>query len=295
MKVWVVGGDGTLGTCTSRLLRHHAIAHVCTDLAEVDITDAGAVDRFAATADCSHIVNCAAYTAVDAAEENRDAAAAVNDQAVGHLAAAAVRCKASLVHVSTDYVFDGTATEPYGETAPTAPSGAYGATKLAGEERIAEVVGGFTAAVIPTFIIRTSWLFGPRGRDFVGTMSRLVREREEVRVVADQRGRPTYAPDLAATLLRLSGIHGGAAAPSGIYHFANAGETTWFDFTVAIAGELDADCRVVPITTAEFPTAATRPAYSVLSTRKLTEATGIEPRPWTEALADCVNGQKERS
>lgn len=270
-RFWVVGAAGMLGT---EVMRHLGDEAIGTDR-EVDVTDAAAVTAFATTHAPRAIINCAAFTRVDACETEEAAATAVNGTGVANLA----RIGVPLVHVSTDYVFDGTATRPYQETDPVAPINAYGRSKLVGER-----------AVGPDgYVVRTSWLFGPAGPNFVATMLRLMAERPEVKVVDDQRGRPTYAPDLAAVLVDLAR---GGAAP-GIYHFANAGDVTWFGFASAIqaagrAAGRPLPAQVLPTTAAAFAAPAPRPAWSVLDTTKLERALGRAPRPWTAALRDYL-------
>ena len=287
MKVWITGAGGMLGSCVARALQRRDIAHRASLCADVDISDGNAVADFMAAGGFTHIINAAAFTAVDRAEEERDQASAVNNVAVGHLAEAALAHDAVLLHVSTDYVFDGEATTPYLEDAPTAPLGHYGASKLRGEQRL---VGLLDGASMPYYIVRTSWLFGPDGNDFVGKMSARLRGGESPRVVNDQKGRPTFAPDLAEGILALLGVEG-SPAPAGVYHFANSGETSWHGLTLAIAERLGIDReRIVTVSSAEFPTDAPRPAYSVLDTSRFTAAPGRTPRPWPEALAECVPG-----
>lgn len=287
MTIWVVGGGGTLGNEVCRLLTELELPHIGTGSHEVDIRDADRVAAFADQQRPTHIFNCAAFTDVDGAETQREQAAAVNERGVGNLVSSARLNDATLVHISTDYVFAGDATEPYSEDDLCRPLNAYGATKRAGERIIENAIGGFERSAAAVYLVRTSWLFGPQGRDFVGRMLRLLQERDEVEIVADQTGRPTYAPDLARALSRLAGLTG-PAAPSGFYHFANAGEATWYDVTQTIAVLSGARCRITPIETADLGRAARRPTYSVLSTAKLTRATGIEPRSWVEALGECL-------
>jgi dTDP-4-dehydrorhamnose reductase len=262
------------------VLAARGLAHVGTDR-EVDLGDASAVEAFAAAEPFTHVINCAAYTQVDQCESHEAEARRANADGPAHLARAARARDAIAVHVSTDYVFDGTEREPYPEDHPTGPVSAYGRTKLEGEQRF--------LAELPSsgYVVRTSWLFGPGGPNFVATMLRLFRERPEVRVVDDQVGRPTYAPDLAAALVALIERR----PRTGIYHFANAGHVSWFGLASAIRDEAAArghrfDVALRPITTAEYPTAARRPAWSVLATAKLEAVLGTAPRPWREALID---------
>jgi dTDP-4-dehydrorhamnose reductase len=219
------------------------------------------------------VINCAAYTKVDACEANEAEAHAINAIGAGHVAKLA-RGKIA-VHVSTDYVFDGSATTPYREDAPTGPINAYGRTKLAGEQ-------AFLEANDRGHVVRTSWLFGAAGPSFVGTMLRVLATKPEVRVVDDQRGRPTASVDLAAAVIAIALRTPGP----GIYHFANAGDVTWFGFASAIKDLARLPATLVPITTADYPTPAKRPAWSVLATDKLERAVGIVPRPWRDALIE---------
>jgi dTDP-4-dehydrorhamnose reductase len=223
---------------------------VGTDLPELDLTDADAVARFFADAAPDAVVNCAAYTNVDDAEEHEDVAHRVNATAAGIVA----RAVPYLVHVSTDYVFAGDADEPYAEDAPLAPRSAYGRTKAAGE-------WGVQAHCPSSWIVRTAWLYGGGGPNFVKTMARLARERGTVSVVADQRGQPTWTMDVAKAVKRLVDER----APFGTWHATSRGETTWHGFARAVFEELGHDPeRVLPISTGEFPRPAPRPAYSVL-------------------------------
>lgn len=284
MKVWVVGAGGRLGRAVVDRLAAWDVDHVASGR-EVDVRDPTAARRFLAAAGCDLVVNCAAYTRVDDAEREPEAARALNVDGPANLGAAAAAAGAALVHVSTDYVFSGTAGRPCREDDAPAPLNTYGRTKLAGER--AALASGARCHVL-----RTSWLFGGRG-DFVATMLALLRERDELRVVADQRGRPTYCRDLAEAALRLAGVGPteAAAAPPGVYQFANAGVASWYEFAAAIRDEalrrgLSVATRtLVPITAAELPRPARRPAWSVLDTAKLEAALARSPRPWRHALA----------
>jgi dTDP-4-dehydrorhamnose reductase len=271
----VVGAGGQLGTDLMRVLDGQYVIGLTRH--ELDITDVDAVARAVAAVVPSVIVNAAAYTAVDAAETDEATAFTANVTAPAALAAAAANAGAKFVHVSTDYVFAGDATVPYGEGAATGPKSAYGRTKLAGEQAV-------FAELPDAYVVRTAWVYGASGANFVKTMARLERERETVSVVDDQRGSPTWSRDLARGLVEL----GSSGAAGGIYHCTNTGETTWFGFTRAIFEELGADPeRVLPTTTAAFPRPAPRPAYSVLGNRRWIEA-GLEPLPhWRAALHDA--------
>ena len=271
-KILVTGARGQLGTqLTRRTVEGLDIRGVTSR--ELDITDADAVRD--AVQPGTVVLNCAAYTAVDAAETDEPAATAGNATGPAILAQACAAVGARLVHVSTDYVFDGTASEPYEVDAPTGPRTAYGRTKLAGERAV-------LAADPSAVVVRTAWVYTGAGSDFVATMLRLERERETVAVVADQIGSPTYSADLADALLEL------AARPdvSGrVVHATNAGRASWYDLARAVFAGVGADPeRVRPCTSAQFPRPAHRPAYSVLSPAAWAAA-GLTPlRPWTDAL-----------
>lgn len=255
---------------------------------DLDITDTFAVqdmvvgwERIVRSDRADHrlvVVNCAAYTAVDAAETDEEQAFAVNAAGPALLATACAKVGARLVHLSTDYVFPGDAHRPYEVSDRTGPQGAYGRTKLAGEQAVREILPG------ASYVVRTAWLYGATGQNFVKTMTRLEKERETVSVVDDQRGSPTWTRDLAAGLLSLAG----SDAVPGTYHATNRGETTWHGFARAVFEELDADPdRVLPTTTEAFPRPAPRPAYSVLSGRAWDEAGLPAFRDWRQALADA--------
>lgn len=274
MKALITGANGQLG----QSLQHTAPVDaelICTDVAELDICDAKAVDAFVAQHKPDLILNAAAYTAVDRAESEEALALRINAQAVGHLAAAARAHNARLVHVSTDFVFDGLSGVPYRPDAPPAPVSAYGRTKLAGEQ----------AAGADALIVRTAWVYAPKGHNFVRTMLRLMAERDEVRVVADQIGTPTYAPDLAAALWALAG-----KGITGIHHYTDSGAASWYDFAVAIeedalgAGLINRAVPIIPINTSDYPTPATRPHYSVLDKTSTFAALGGPAPHWRTNL-----------
>ncbi len=242
---------------------------------ELDITDRAALSAAVTDFEPDVIVNAAAYTAVDAAETDEERAYAVNATGPALLAAEASRAGAKLIHVSTDYVFDGTAHQPYPVDAPTAPASAYGRTKLAGELAVRELAPDLG------YVVRTAWVYGATGANFVKTMVRLEGTNETLDVVDDQRGSPTWSQDLARGVLEL----GRSDAPAGIYHCTNAGDTTWHGLTRAIFTELGKDpARVLPTTTDKFPRPAPRPAYSVLSSKEWTAAGLTELPDWRSAL-----------
>jgi dTDP-4-dehydrorhamnose reductase len=270
MRVLVAGAAGMLGHDVRRAAEHASIDHVALSRAELDITDREACAEVVAAQRPDAVINCAAWTDVDGAEEHEDAAYAVNATAAEHLAHACVRAGARYVHVSTDYVFDGTARRPYVESDPVAPLGAYGRTKLAGEGLVLE-------ALPSAAIARSAWVFGRGGRNFVDTMLRLAAERGDVTVVDDQVGCPTWTGHLAPALLAL------AAAPSlrGVFHVAGAGQCSWHDFALEIFAQAGVECRVHRGSSADLDRPAPRPAWSVLGT----ERDGPRLPDWTEGLA----------
>jgi dTDP-4-dehydrorhamnose reductase len=276
MRVLVIGAAGQLGNdVVDALAQNSSLAVLGIDLPEIDITDPDSVELVFGGFDPDYVINCAAYTAVDAAEQDEELAMRVNGLGPRLIAQECRKASAWLVHVSTDYVFDGDAATPYAEDATPDPRTAYGRTKLAGEEAVREILPD------SHYIIRTAWLYGCHGSNFVKTMLRLEGERDTVAVVDDQLGQPTYSRDLAWQIVQLFERH---PAP-GTYHGTNSGEVTWFGFTQEIFRLAGADpARVLPTTSAEFVRAAPRPAYSVLGHDRW-RAVGIpEMRPWPEAL-----------
>jgi len=277
MRWLITGARGQLGVDLVRVLEQADGAELLAcGSTELDITDRASIGDAVAGFRPDVIVNAAAYTAVDTAETEEDRAYAVNATGPALLAAEAARTGARLLHLSTDYVFDGTATEPYRPDAPTNPRQAYGRTKLAGEQAVREL------APEHGFVVRTSWVYGAGGQNFVKTMCRAEASRDTVSVVADQLGSPTWTHDLARRLVDL----GRADLPAGIYHCRGGGSTTWHGFTQAIFAELGADPdRVLPTTTDQFPRPAFRPAYSVLSDQEWAAAGLPAMLDWRAALA----------
>lgn len=279
MNILITGANGQLGN-EMRVLSTENAGHTYffTDVQELDICDEWAVKNFVQENKIDVIVNCAAYTAVDNAEDNRALCDKLNHDAPGYLARAATCCGAAIIQVSTDYVFDGTAHTPYTEDAPTCPTSIYGLTKLAGEQ---SVMKHCKKAVI----IRTAWLYSIYGNNFVKTMIRLGCERETLGVIFDQIGTPTYANDLARAIYAM--INKGIVP--GVYHFSNEGVCSWYDFTKSIhrlAGITS--CKVNPIHTEDYPTKAARPYYSVLDKTKIKKTFDIEIPHWEEALERCI-------
>ena len=281
MNILVTGANGQLGREMQRLGAVSPNNYIFTDVAELDVTDAGAVLRAAEQTRAEAIVNCAAYTNVERAEEDEATADLLNRLAPANLAAAAAATGATLIHISTDYVFDGTAHLPYAEQSPTAPLGVYGRTKLAGEQAV-------EASGCSHLILRTAWLYSAFGNNFLKTMLRLTAERESLSVVFDQIGTPTYAGDLALAIFSV--IEGGQLRGNeGIYHFSDEGACSWYDFAVEIAAAVGHDkCRIAPCHTAEYPSKAPRPAYSVLDKSKFKTTFGIEIPHWRESMLYCL-------
>jgi dTDP-4-dehydrorhamnose reductase len=270
----ITGANGQLGQCFRDILGTRAIY---AGRGVLDVADERAVAKFyAAHHYVDWTINCAAYTNVDGAEDNVDAAWALNVLAPKFLAKYGRR----LLHFSTDYVFDGTAGRPLSEYDQPNPQSVYGMTKLAGEWKAMKESGG--GAVI----IRTSWLYSGYGKNFVKTMQGLGASRDKIDVVADQIGTPTYAPDLAAAALKLIDSN----APGGIYHYSDEGASSWYDFAVRIMELSDLPCKVRPISSAGYPQRAERPAYSVLDKSKIKGAAGVEIPHWGESLARYIKG-----
>ncbi len=269
----VTGSHGQLGRAVLDEASARGLAAEGRDIDTLDITDPDAVARWVSMSRPDAVINCAAYTAVDDCEAHESEARAVNATAVDHLARACNAVDATLIHVSTDYVFDGTADRPYRETDPVAPIGAYGRTKLLGERA--------AAAAIHHLIVRTAWLYGHGGRHFVDAIrGQVERGTNPLRVVGDQHGSPTFSVDLAAAMLDLA-----ERSAVGVVHAVNRGDTTWHGFAQEIVRLLGADVEVRAVTTDEFPRPAPRPAYSVLDTTRLERLLGRPMPSWQNALA----------
>ena len=270
-----------LGTEVEELLLKNNLPYIASDK-EVDIADRTQLKKFASDKSLSWIINCAAYTAVDQAEDEPYIAFRINAEGPLNIAEIARSKGAKLIHISTDYVFDGTKEGAYAETDPANPIGVYGRSKYQGELNIQEKMQEF-------FILRTAWLYGKNGKNFVHTMLRLFAERNEVRVVGDQYGSPTYAPDLAEALLKIIGLN---SETYGIYHFANEGKISWHDFAYEIyrtakeKGKVTRDVLIREIATEEYPTKAQRPRNSYLSKEKIKRTFNVAIRPWQDGLRD---------
>lgn len=281
LNILVTGANGQLGNEMRTLGATSPNNYIYTDVSELDITDAAAVEAFVGRTRTNVIINCAAYTDVESAEENEQAAYLLNCTAVKHLAEAAKRHNALLIHISTDYVFDGLSCTPYTEDMPVSPSSAYGRTKLAGEEAVIN-------SGCRHLIFRTSWLYSEYGCNFVKRMLRLTAERESLNVVFDQTGTPTYAADLACAIFNIV-EKGEYADHDGIYHFSNEGVCSWYDLAAATAAEAENDgCTILPCRTSAFPTKAVRPAYSVLDKSKYKRTFGASIPHWHDALKRCI-------
>lgn len=311
--IWLIGCKGMLGTEVAKQLDENKLPWVGTDK-EVDITNPQALEDFVNKIETAAyfpselpkqdrkihwIINCSAYTNVDKAEEETELAEKLNAAGPLNIARTARAIGAKLIHISTDYVFGGNGTEPYTEDMPKQPLGVYGKTKAAGEDAIMKEMNTY-------YIIRTAWLYGFDGKNFVYTMTKAMNSHDSVRVVNDQKGTPTYAPDLAAAILRFidkndnaKSFFGKNSAPAyGIYHFTDAGQTTWFDFASEIYklgrkfGRITQDCKVEPCTTEEFGANVQRPAWSVLSKDKIIKGLKIKVPEWQNSLEKFMKNER---
>ena len=281
MNILITGANGQLGRSLRRLGGVSPHNYLFTDVAELDITDAAAVLRTVEERRIDVIVNCAAYTDVEKAEDDEPTAELLNHKAAGNLAAAAKATGATLFHVSTDYVFDGTAHTPYTEDGTPSPLGAYGRTKLAGERAV-------MASGCRYLIFRTAWLYSEYGNNFLKTMLRLTSERDTLQVVFDQIGTPTYAGDLALAIFSIIESER-YAGNEGVYHFTDEGVCSWYDFATEIAAAAGHDsCHIIPCHTSEFPTKAARPAYSVLDKTKIKTTFQMDIPHWRESMIYCL-------
>jgi len=281
----VTGAGGMTGSELARQARSRNWTCASFERADLDISDYNAVDDAARAVAPDVIVNAAAYTAVDTAEAERDAAMRVNRDGAANVARAASRIGAAIIHISSDYVFDGTSSRPYLPDDPINPLGVYGESKAEGERSVRNECAAH-------LIVRTSWVYSHRGRNFVLAMLRAGEEgRQEVRVVTDQRGSPTSARDVAAALLDAAETVRDNPESAGTYHFSNSGITSWFEFAAAIFEFRGGDSpRLVPISTSEYPTRARRPQYSALDTTSFERTFKVTPRPWQDALRDTLAG-----
>ena len=283
--ILVTGANGQLGSEMRRLGAISPNNYIFTDIAELDITDQSAVAKFVATNGVNVIINCAAYTNVDKAEDEPALAELINATAVANLASAAKSVDATLIHISTDYVFGMDGNTPRTEDMPTSPLGVYGRTKLAGEQAIA-------AIGCKSLIFRTAWLYSEFGTNFLKTILRLTAERPTLNVVFDQVGTPTYAGDLAVLIFSII-EYDTYEGNEGIYHFSNEGVCSWYDFATEIAlAAGHTECKITPCRSNEFPSKVTRPAYSVLDKSKVKRTFDVEIPYWRDSMTHCINRLK---
>ncbi|PIE86006.1 MAG: dTDP-4-dehydrorhamnose reductase [Bacteroidia bacterium] len=284
-KILVFGADGQLGTAIMQLSTHFPAYDITgKTIEDLDLTNFEAVEQTLATEKPHLIINCAAYTAVDNAETDKKTCFEINVYAIENIAKICKKQNIFLVHISSDYVFEGKNYKPYLESDSVKPIGVYAQSKLLGEQAILSVKP-------KSIIIRTSWLYSFTGKNFVKTMLKLGKERNELSVVFDQIGSPTYAPDLAKAILNIAGKLNKQKAE--IYHFSNEGVTSWYDFAKEIIMLSGRDCKILPIETKDFPTPATRPHFSVLNKKKIKNEFEIEIPHWKDSLILCLEKLKE--
>ena len=284
MKVLITGSNGQLGSEIKELASDYKnLECVFKDLPELDICDAEVLNTFIIDQHINAVINCAGYTAVDKAEEEALIAQKVNSEGVLNLANALKKVDGKLIHISTDYVFDGNHSQPYKESDPVSPVGVYGETKRAGELAVLN-------SSIDAIVIRTSWLYSGYGNNFVKTMLRLGNDKESIQVVSDQIGTPTYAKDLAKTCLNILSDAGSTniSKKGSLYHYSNEGVTSWYDFATAIMEISNIDCKVIPIETKDYPTQARRPMYSVLDKSKIKSDFKVTIPHWRDSLTNCI-------
>lgn len=281
MNILVTGSAGQLGHSLRDIAADSANRYIFTDVAELDITDKSAIIRMMESENIKLVINCAAYTNVDKAEDDFDTANLINNTAVRNLAESCKQFGATLIHVSTDYVFDGSSNIPYTEDMPLAPLGVYGVTKLHGEQAVLESGCDY-------IIIRTSWLYSEYGKNFVKTMMMLTEERETLNVVFDQAGTPTYAGDLARVIYNIV-ENNKYKGNNGIYHFSNEGVCSWYDFAHEISELARTECDIRPCHSNEFPSKVNRPHYSVLDKTKIKTTFGLTIPYWKDSLRVCIS------
>lgn len=280
IHVLVTAKDGQLGQCFQNLaLKHPNIQFVFKSSSELDITNKAKIEGAFGTHSFDYCINCAAYTAVDKAEEATELADRVNHIGAKLLAESCKNFNVTLIHISTDFVFDGEAKAAYLEDDITHPLGVYGKTKLAGEHAIAKTLQNY-------FIIRTSWLYSEYGHNFLKTMLRLADQRDEIGVVGDQKGSPTYAKDLAEAVLQIIELR---STTYGIFHYSNAGEVTWYDFAKEIFELSNSSIKLNKIETKDYPTPAVRPKYSIMNTEKISQLLNIKIPNWKLSLAQAIS------
>jgi len=281
----IIGANGQLGRSLQKVITQYpTLKATFADRTTIDLAQPEQIEEYFTHHCYDYIINSAAYTAVDLAEDEPELAEQINHHAVAQLAQIAKQNDTALFHISTDYVFAGTQCTPYLESDPTAPQGVYGASKLRGEEAL-------FAQAPQGAIIRTSWLYSEFGNNFVKTMLRLGKEREQLNVVYDQIGSPTYATDLAHAVLTIlsSGQLHQPQTTAEIYHYANQGIASWYDFAQAIMALSETECKICPVTSQQYPTKAKRPHYSVLSTEKIKQKFNLTVPYWRGSLRNCLN------
>jgi dTDP-4-dehydrorhamnose reductase len=291
MKVLITGSNGQLGSEIKELVSEFEnLECIFKDLPELDICDIDMLTTIIIDQHINAVINCAAYTSVDQSEENPEIAEQVNVKGVLNLVNALEKVNGKLIHISTDYVFDGNHSQPYKESDSVSPIGVYGETKRAGELAVLN-------SSIDAIVIRTSWLYSYYGNNFVKTMLRLGNEKESINVVFDQIGTPTYAKDLAKTCLNILSNAGSTniSKKGSLYHFSNEGVTSWYDFATAIMEISNIDCKVVPIETKDYPTQAIRPLYSVLDKYKIKSDFKVTIHNWRDSLAYCLRKINQKS
>ena len=284
MNILVTGSNGQLGSEIKDLAANYpSFSFFFKDLPALDICNSSQLDVFFKDKNINAVINCAAYTAVDKAEQDAEIAERVNSIGVSNIVNALVKVNGKLIHISTDYVFDGDHFSPYLETDKVSPIGVYGETKRAGELAVLN-------SAIDAIVIRTSWLYSSYGNNFVKTMLRLGNEKENLGVIFDQVGTPTYARDLAKTCLEiLIGVNSAKISKNGnLYHYSNEGVASWYDFAISIMELGVKNCKVKPIQTKDYPTLAKRPQYSVLNKSKIKTDFKIEIPYWRDSLKDCI-------
>ena len=304
-KILVTGSNGQLGMELQQLApAYPSFQFIFTNRTEFSLDDFDSINNFIALHQPQYLINCAAYTAVDKAETEKELAFKINTEAPGIIAAACKANNVQLIHISTDYVFNGMGNTPYKEDNATDPVNLYGESKLEGEKKVMQLNPG-------SIIIRTSWVYSEFGKNFVKTMLRLMADKDEISVVSDQSGTPTYAADLADAIVQLIltlenpthlPIETGTPPDSyrdsthpGIYHFSNEGHITWYDFAMAIKELTGSSCIVNPIPTSQFPTAAKRPFYSVLDKTKIQQTFGVQVKDWKKSLTICMERLKKNN
>lgn len=287
MKILVTGAEGQLGSEIRGLSTNTNYSFEFIDRSELDLTKLESIIPFLESSSPDFIINCAAYTAVDKAEDEPEIAQLINAKAPEKIAEYCSKNGKRLIHISTDYVFDVNFGKPITEEDKPNPQSVYGKTKLNGEKFVSQILDN-------AYIIRTAWVYSSYGNNFVKTMLRLGKEKNEINVVSDQVGSPTYARDLAEAILNIiEGINNGNDMP-GVYHYSNEGVCSWYDFATEIMKQANLSCKVKPIPTSEFPTKAKRPAYSVLNKAKVKNQFKLETHSWSKSLNDCLSKLSKR-